>query len=107
MPKRTIDFRETLLADLADPQEAANYLNAAFEDSEQMALVALRDIAEAHQMAREAGEAGVAREALYRMLRDTGNPTYSNFVKILDAVGLRISFSPSKRVDDAEELKSA
>ncbi len=32
MPKRTVDFRETLLADLADPQEAANYLNAAFED---------------------------------------------------------------------------
>lgn len=95
MPKRTIDFRETLLADLADPQEAANYLNAAFEDSEQMALVALRDVAEAHQMARVAGEAGVAREALYRMLCDTGNPTYGNFVKILGALGLRISFSPA------------
>jgi DNA-binding phage protein len=52
MPKRTTDFREGFLADLADPQEAANYLNAALEDSDQMALVALRDVAEARQMAR-------------------------------------------------------
>ncbi|MGO9261488.1 MAG: addiction module antidote protein [Bryobacteraceae bacterium] len=103
MPKRTTDFREGFLADLADPQEAANYLNAALEDSEQMALVALRGVAEARQMARVAGEAGVAREALYRMLRDTGNPTYSNFVRILGALGLRISFSPTSRANDSGE----
>ncbi|MGP8243814.1 MAG: DNA-binding protein [Bryobacteraceae bacterium] len=72
-----------------------------------MALVALRDVAEAHQMARVAGEAGVAREALYRMLRDTGNPTYSNLVKILGAVGLKISFMPADRADDVEDLKSS
>ena len=54
MPKRTTGFREDLLADLANPQETAHYLNAAFEDSEQMVLVALRDIAEARQMARVA-----------------------------------------------------
>ena len=92
MPKRTTDFREELLADLTDPQEAVHYLNAAIEDSDQMALVALRDIAEARQMARVAEEAGVAREALYRMLRMTGNPTYSNFMGILSALGLRIVF---------------
>ncbi|MGA2144401.1 MAG: addiction module antidote protein [Bryobacteraceae bacterium] len=97
MPKRTTDFREELLADLADPQEAADYLNAALEDSEQMVLVALRDVAEARQMARVAGEAGVAREALYRMLSDNGNPTYTNLVKILGALGLKISFSPLSR----------
>jgi len=39
-----------------------------------MALVALRDVAEARQMARVAEEAGVAREALYRMPRRSGNP---------------------------------
>lgn len=67
MPKRTTDFRQDLLADLADPEEASHYLNAALSDSEQMALVALRDVAEARQMAKVAKEAGVAREALYRM----------------------------------------
>src|ERR1039457_3990702 len=68
MPKRTTDFREDLLADLANPQEAAHYLNAASEDSEQMVLVALRDIAEARQMARVADEAGVARESKWSWL---------------------------------------
>ncbi len=51
MPKRTVNFREQLLGDLANPEEAALYLNAAAEDSEEMLLVALRDIAEAKQMA--------------------------------------------------------
>ena len=95
MPKRTSDFRAELLEDLADPQEAADYLNAAAEDSEKMVLVALRDIAEARQMARVAGEAGVSREALYRMLHKGGNPTYSSFMGILGALGLRIVFTPA------------
>ena len=95
MPKRTSDFRADLLEDLADPQEAADYLNAAAEDSEKMVLVALRDIAEARQMARVAGEAGVSREALYRMLHKGGNPTYSSFMGILGALGLRIVFTPA------------
>ena len=96
MPKRSSDFRSDLLADLTDPQEATHYLNAASEDSERMVLVALRDIAEARQMARVAGEAGVAREALYRMLRKSGNPTYSSLTGILNALGLRIVFAPAK-----------
>jgi probable addiction module antidote protein len=107
MPKRTTDFREDLLADLADPQEAAQYLNAAFEDSEQMALVALRDVAEARQMIRVAEEAGVAREALYRMLHPTGNPTYSNLTGILNALGLKIVFAPAGPANEpAEKPKS-
>jgi DNA-binding phage protein len=49
MPKRTTNFRDDLLADLADPSEAAGYINAALEDSGEMFLVALRDVAEARQ----------------------------------------------------------
>jgi probable addiction module antidote protein len=94
MPKRTSDFREDLLADLADPAEAARYLNAALEDSEQMLLVALRDVAESRQMSRVAEQAGVAREALYRMLGQNGNPTYTNLMGILKALGLKIDFAP-------------
>jgi probable addiction module antidote protein len=100
MPKRTTDFRADLLEDLADPREAAHYLNAALDDSEQIALVALRDIAEARQMSRVAGEAGVSREALYRMLRRTGNPTYSSLMGILGALGLRIMFAPAESTVD-------
>ena len=86
MPKRTTDFREGFLADLADPQEAANYLNAALEDSEQMALVALRGVAEARQMARvqlserfgaQCVVAGIDSQTTaegYRVYQFTGDP---------------------------------
>jgi probable addiction module antidote protein len=94
MPKRTVNFREQLLEDLADPEEAALYLNAAAEDSEEMLLVALRDIAEAKQMSHVAEHAGVAREALYRMLSKSGNPTYSSLRGVLTALGIRMRFAP-------------
>ena len=93
MPKRTTSFRDELLADLADPQDAASYLNAAMEDSEEMFLVALRDVAEAKQMAKVAEGAGVARESVYRMLTAKGNPTYSSLLGILHAVGLKIAIA--------------
>ena len=54
-------------------------------------LVALRDVAEARQMAKVAKEAGVAREALYRMLSETGNPTLNSLCAVLKSVGLRLS----------------
>jgi probable addiction module antidote protein len=79
--------------DLADPEEACSYLNAALEDSEKLALVALRDVAEARQMAKVAKDAGVSREALYRMLSESGNPTFSNLSAILGSVGLKITVS--------------
>jgi probable addiction module antidote protein len=99
MPKRTRPYRESLIEDLQDPAEAAEYLNAALEDSEEMLLVALRDVAEARQMARVAEDAGVAREALYRMLNKTGNPTFKSLMGILAALGVKISFSPVSAPD--------
>jgi hypothetical protein len=52
MPKRTSEFRDQLLADLADPEEAVHYINAALADSEKMVSVALRDVVEAWQAAK-------------------------------------------------------
>ena len=89
MPKPTIDYRAALLEDLKDPTEAAEYLNAALEeDTPEVFLTALRDVAEARQMASVAEQAGVAREALYRMLALSGNPTYKNLISIIQALGL-------------------
>src|SRR5437016_10418647 len=95
MPKRTRAYRESLLEDLQDSAEASEYLNAAMQDSDEMLLVALRDVAEARQMTRVAEGAGVAREALYRMLRKTGNPTFSSLMGVLAALGLTIQFAPA------------
>jgi probable addiction module antidote protein len=91
MPKRSSDYRSSLLEDLKDPAEAANYLNAALGDSPEMFLCALRDVAEARQMARVAEGAGVSRESLYRMLKRSGNPTYRNFIGVLQAIGLEFA----------------
>src|SRR5438034_1075498 len=74
-------------------REDASYLNAAMEDSEEMFLVALRDVAEAKQMAKVAEGAGVARESVYRMLTAKGNPTYTSLLGILHAVGLKIKIA--------------
>ena len=60
MLKRTKSYRETVLQALQNPTEAAEYLNAALEDSDEMALVALRDIAKARQAAEPGRQ--VARE---------------------------------------------
>ena len=91
MPKRTTDYRTTLLEDLKDPREATNYLNAALQESEEMFLMALRDVAEARQMATVAKNAGVSRESLYRMLGASGNPTYRNLLGILKALGIEFA----------------
>ena len=91
MPKRTTDYRSALLEDLKDSTEAAHYLNAALEDSPGAFLSALRDVAEANQMSRVAEGAGVSRESIYRMLKESGNPTYSSFIGILSACGLEFS----------------
>jgi len=91
MPKRTSDYRAALLEDLRNPREAALYLTEALRDSEEMFLSALRDVAEARQMAKVAEGAGLARESIYRMLSPSGNPTYHNLVGIFRALGLEFS----------------
>lgn len=94
MPKRTRDYRQGLLEALKDPRQAAEYLNAALEDSDEMFLIALRDVAEAGQVSRVARGAGVRRESVYRMLRRTGNPRYSSLLGVLETLGLRILIQP-------------
>jgi probable addiction module antidote protein len=94
MPKRTRDYRVGLLKELASPESAAHYLNAAPEDSDEMLLIALRDVAEAHRVSRLAEEAEISREHVYRMLSKHGNPRYSSLVGILRALGLRLVVEP-------------
>ena len=90
MPKRTTSYRERLLQSLTVPAEAASYLNAALEDSSEMFLDALKDVASARQISRVAREAGVARESLYRSLSSDGNPTLDMLSSVLKALDLRI-----------------
>ena len=60
-------------------------------------LLALRDVAEAYGgLATVAQEAGVTREALYRALSPSGNPTLKTLLAVLHAVGMRLSVVPAE-----------
>jgi probable addiction module antidote protein len=85
-------YHDLLLKQLKDPAEAAAYLEAALEEGDdQVFLLALRDVAEAHGMARVAAEANLNRESLYRMLSEEGNPRLSSLEALLRAFGLRLA----------------
>ena len=89
----TVAHRERLIEELrADPELAAEYLNAAAEDGDpRVYLSALRTVAEAQGMAKVAKAAGVPRESLYRALSSGGNPRFSTLHAILKAAGLKMA----------------
>ncbi|MGE0873559.1 MAG: addiction module antidote protein [Burkholderiales bacterium] len=88
-----MSHRERLIEELrADPELAAEYLNAAAEDQDpHVYLSALRTVAEAQGMAKVAKAAGVPRESLYRVLSQKGNPRFSTFHAVLKAAGLKLA----------------
>jgi probable addiction module antidote protein len=86
----------------ADRAFAVEYLKAALEELDDpehraVGLLALRDVAEAYGgLANVAQEAGITREALYRALSPTGNPTLRTLLAVLHAVGMRLSVAPAE-----------
>jgi probable addiction module antidote protein len=81
---------------LAEPARAARYLNSALEDSLEMFLEALRDVAQAKQMTKVARMAKVTRESLYKLTTVTGNPTIGNLYSVLRALDLDLKVDPRK-----------
>ncbi len=97
MNKASTNYEEGLLADLRDPEEAAAYLNAALEEgSQELFLLALRDVANARGITQLARETSLNRENLYRMLSEKGNPQLFSLTALLDVLGLRLAIE-SKR----------
>jgi len=92
MRKAAASYRDGLMKDLADPREAAAYLNAALEEGNQeVFLMALRDIADAKGMAALSKKSHLNRVSLYRMLSGKGNPQLSSLAVILKNIGLRLA----------------
>ena len=92
MKKLTEKYENNLKADLLDPIEAAEYLNAALEDgSQEVFLMALKDVANAKGISEIARETNLNRENLYRILSTKGNPKLKNLNYVLNSVGLRLS----------------
>ena len=95
MAKATSKEHTSHSATLDDPAAAAAYVNAALEeeveDEEELFLLALRTIAQAHGMSNLAAETALKRENLYRMLSAAGNPRLSSLCALLRALGLRLA----------------
>ena len=92
MKALTTRYDEGLKEDLSDPDEAAAYLNAALEEgSQEVFLLALRDVAEARGMSETARSAALNRESMYRTLSRRGNPRLSSLSALLHASGLRLA----------------
>lgn len=87
----------------ADRALAVEYLKAAMEsldnpDDRAAGLIALRTVAEAFGgLSAIAREAGISREALYRSLSPSGNPTLKTLLAILNSVGMRLSVEEGGR----------
>jgi probable addiction module antidote protein len=102
------DYKDDLLADLADLDYAAHYVTAAYRESRGAFLVALKDVADARLgMTKLAGSVKANRVSLYRALSEEGNPTLSTFNSIVEALDLNVSFSPrTAAASTSRRLKS-
>lgn len=78
------------------------YLQACLEEDEgdgRLVRVALGDIARARGMTQLARDTGLAREGLYKALSADGNPEFSTIMKVIKALGLKLS---ATRVEHAQ-----
>ncbi len=101
MSKTVKKYEESLIDALKDPQEAAAYLNVHLDDSEpdseELFLMALRDVAKAYGVADVAEKAKLGRESLYKALSIGGNPKLTTLRSLLKAMGLKLSIEVERK----------
>lgn len=83
-------------AEYLDSEEAvAAYIDAVLEDGDPaLVAYALGVAARARGMSQIAREAGLSRESLYRALSADGNPEFGTVLRVLKALGLRLTATP-------------
>ena len=85
----TADYLET-------EEDIAAYLTLVLEEGDPGELAhALGVIARARGMTQIAAEAGMGREALYKALRAEASPRFETILKVMHALGLRLSVQPA------------
>jgi probable addiction module antidote protein len=80
---------------LDDEVTIAEYITASLEDpNPDVFLTAVRDVARARGMAQLAKDVGRERESLYKALTPGAKPRYDTMLKLLRALGVKLSASP-------------
>ena len=79
-----------------DSDEAIGaYLDEALETADPAFIAqALGTVARARGMTQIAKDAGLSRESLYKALSAEGNPEFDTVIRVLRALGLRLSVAP-------------
>ncbi|SRR6266568_6119833 len=89
---RPFDAAEYLEDDEAIAEYLEEALKVATEDSNPAFLAhALGTVARARGMSQIAKDAGLSRESLYKALGAEGNPEFGTILRVLQALGLKLS----------------
>ncbi len=95
---KTKTTRYDIAEHLRTPKEMAAYLEACMEEANGDATFvakALGDIARAKGMSKVARDAGLSRESLYKALSGDRNPELGTILKVVEALGLKLSAQPA------------
>ncbi len=96
MTLKTIAFDPAEFLDT--PEMIAEYLASAFEANDPAIIAdAIGVAARAHGMSRLARDANLSRQALYRALSPNGKPELPTLVKVLAALGVRLTPVPIEK----------
>lgn len=95
MARKKETFSRYDVADyLKSEEDMAAYLDACMEEAGDDAAyiaAALGDIARARGMVQLAKDTGISREGLYKALSADGNPSLATVLKVVKALGLRLT----------------
>ena len=94
------DVAETLRT----PDEMAAYLEACIEEADGDAAFiakALGDIARAQGMTQIARQTGLSRESLYKALSGDRSPSFDTVLKVMTALGLKLSARVQEKAEVA------
>jgi probable addiction module antidote protein len=95
MVRKKAKFLRYDVADyLKSKEDLAGYLDACLDEAGDDATyiaAALGDIARARGMAQLAKDSGISREGLYKALSPDGNPSLATVLKVVKALGLKLS----------------
>jgi len=85
-------------AEHLDSDEAiVAYVDAALADGDPSLIAAvLGDVARARGMSQIARQTGLSRESLYKALNVDGNPEFGTVMRVMKALGLRLTASPAE-----------
>ena len=82
---------------LRTPEARAEYLSLVLADGDPAEVRdALNVVARAQGMSEVAKAAGVTREGLYKTLGEDGNPEFATVLRVIGALGIRLSAQAAK-----------